>query len=40
MRSTVTTTLRRGYADSPFGQLHYVEDGSGPVVLLLHQTTG
>lgn len=27
-----------GYADSPFGQIHYVEAGSGEPVLLLHQT--
>lgn len=31
-------TLRRGYADTPFGQLHYAEAGEGPVVLMLHQT--
>jgi pimeloyl-ACP methyl ester carboxylesterase len=31
-------TVRRGYADTPFGQLHYAEAGSGPVLLLLHQT--
>lgn len=30
--------LRRGYADSPVGQLHYAEMGAGPAVLLLHQT--
>lgn len=29
---------RFGYADTPLGQLHYVEQGEGPVVLLLHQT--
>lgn len=29
---------RRGYADSPFGQLHHVEQGSGDPILLLHQT--
>src|SRR5882757_7906551 len=28
----------RGYADTPLGQLHYVEHGSGRPVLLLHQT--
>ncbi|MDQ6522547.1 alpha/beta fold hydrolase [Nocardioides sp. LHD-245] len=28
----------KGYADSRFGQLHYVECGSGAPVLLLHQT--
>ncbi|MEU5030609.1 alpha/beta fold hydrolase [Streptomyces milbemycinicus] len=31
-------TMRRGYAPSPFGQLHYVECGSGEPVLMLHQT--
>jgi pimeloyl-ACP methyl ester carboxylesterase len=31
-------TIRRGYADSPYGQLHYAETGSGPALLLLHQT--
>lgn len=31
-------TLRRGYADTTFGQLHYAEAGEGPVVLMLHQT--
>ncbi|MFI0445531.1 alpha/beta fold hydrolase [Actinomadura sp. 6N118] len=30
--------LRRGYADTRFGQLHYAEQGTGPAVLLLHQT--
>ncbi len=35
---THTTTLRKGYAPSRFGQLHYVECGSGEPVLLLHQT--
>lgn len=33
-----STTLRRGYADTPFGQLHYAEAGSGPALLMLHQT--
>jgi pimeloyl-ACP methyl ester carboxylesterase len=27
-----------GYVDTPAGQLHYAEAGSGPPVLLLHQT--
>jgi pimeloyl-ACP methyl ester carboxylesterase len=31
-------TLRRGYADTRFGQLHYAEAGEGPVLLMLHQT--
>ncbi|EME14408.1 alpha/beta fold hydrolase [Rhodococcus triatomae] len=30
--------VRFGYADSSFGQLHYAEQGTGPVLLLLHQT--
>lgn len=30
--------LRRGYADTSFGQLHYAEQGNGPALLLLHQT--
>ncbi|MGW5733367.1 MULTISPECIES: alpha/beta fold hydrolase [Streptomyces] len=30
--------LRKGYASSRFGQLHYVECGDGEPVLLLHQT--
>jgi len=32
------STVRRGYADTPFGQLHYAEAGTGPALLLLHQT--
>lgn len=31
-------TVRRGYADTTFGQLHYAEQGTGPVMLMLHQT--
>lgn len=31
-------TTSRGYAETPFGQLHYAEEGSGPVLLMLHQT--
>ncbi|HWC23911.1 MAG TPA: alpha/beta hydrolase [Flexivirga sp.] len=30
-------TLRRAYADTPLGQLHYAEDGAGRTVLMLHQ---
>ena len=30
--------LRFAYADTSFGQLHYAEQGDGPVLLLLHQT--
>ena len=29
--------MRRGYADTPQGQIHYRTDGSGELVLLLHQ---
>ncbi|GAF48751.1 alpha/beta fold hydrolase [Rhodococcus wratislaviensis] len=34
----MTTNLRFAYADTSFGQLHYAEQGDGPVLLLLHQT--
>jgi pimeloyl-ACP methyl ester carboxylesterase len=30
--------IRFGYADTPYGQIHYAECGAGPPVLLLHQT--
>lgn len=30
--------MRRNFADTRFGQLHYVEEGEGHPVLLLHQT--
>ena len=30
--------VRRGYAGTRFGQLHYAEAGDGPVLMLLHQT--
>ncbi|WP_235735362.1 alpha/beta fold hydrolase [Nocardioides alcanivorans] len=30
--------MRKHYADTRHGQIHYVEEGSGPAVLLLHQT--
>jgi len=29
--------IRRGYADGPFGQLHYEEAGDGVPIILLHQ---
>ncbi len=29
---------RRHYADGPFGQLHFMEAGDGPPVILLHQS--
>ena len=31
-------SARFGYADTPLGQIHYVEQGEGTPVLLLHQT--
>lgn len=34
----MSPSVRRGYADTPLGQLHYAEQGDGPAVLLLHQT--
>jgi len=36
--TTRTNALRRGYVPSRFGQLHYVESGTGEPVLMLHQT--
>lgn len=30
--------MRRGYADTAVGQVHYVEAGEGPPLILLHQT--
>ncbi|MBL7255570.1 alpha/beta fold hydrolase [Paractinoplanes lichenicola] len=30
--------MTRGYAATPYGQMHYAELGEGPAVLLLHQT--
>jgi len=35
---TVTTAIRHGFIDTRHGQVHYVEAGRGPAVLLLHQT--
>jgi pimeloyl-ACP methyl ester carboxylesterase len=34
----MTSTVRRGYVPSSFGQLHYAECGTGEPVLMLHQT--
>ena len=31
-------SMRRGYAETRHGQMHLVEAGAGPVVLLLHQS--
>lgn len=36
--TVVVDRARWGYADTPLGQLHHVEQGEGPVLLLLHQT--
>jgi pimeloyl-ACP methyl ester carboxylesterase len=30
--------MKRGYADTPEGQIHYVTEGSGDVLLLIHMT--
>jgi len=30
--------MKKGYVEIPEGQVHYLTDGSGPPVLLLHQT--
>ena len=32
------STPRRAYADTPLGQIHYVEQGEGPAIVLMHQT--
>lgn len=31
-------SIRLGYADGPFGQIHYARAGRGPALLCLHQT--
>jgi len=36
--SAPAPTIRRGYADTAYGQLHYAESGAGAPVVLLHQT--
>ena len=33
-----TSTIKRAYADTPRGQMHYRYAGDGPPLLLLHQT--
>ena len=33
-----TMTLRKGYLDGPFGQIHYYEQGTGPCLIMLHQS--
>jgi pimeloyl-ACP methyl ester carboxylesterase len=34
---STTTRPRRGYADGPYGQIHYHDTGSGAPLVLLHQ---
>ncbi|MBB4683876.1 alpha/beta fold hydrolase [Amycolatopsis jiangsuensis] len=34
----MTDCVRKAYADTSLGQVHYAEAGSGPVLVLLHQT--
>lgn len=36
---TMTSPVRRGFLDAPWGQVHYREAGSGPPLLLLHKTS-
>lgn len=31
-------TLKKGYLNGPFGQVHYYEQGSGPCLILAHQS--
>lgn len=31
-------SLRRGYVDGPYGQLHYADQGTGRVVILIHMS--
>ena len=38
MREVDDPLMKRGFADTRLGQIHYVVAGSGPPVLLLHQT--
>jgi pimeloyl-ACP methyl ester carboxylesterase len=33
-----STFMKRGYADTPEGQVHYITEGNGEPVLFLHQT--
>ena len=35
---TDSLTIRRAYADTPYGQLHYRHAGAGEPLLLIHQT--
>jgi haloalkane dehalogenase len=36
-QETGSTMLRKAYLDGPFGQLHYLTEGDGPAIVLLHQ---
>lgn len=36
--TTMPTTMKRGFVDTPDGQIHYWSGGSGDPLLLLHQT--
>ena len=36
--ATTATKVKRGFVDTPDGQVHYVQAGSGDPILLLHQT--
>ncbi|MEM8526519.1 MAG: alpha/beta hydrolase [Bacteroidota bacterium] len=38
-RSTAYKAIRRGYVDTPEGQIHYWTAGSGPALLLVHQSS-
>jgi pimeloyl-ACP methyl ester carboxylesterase len=38
MNAGAAPPIRRGYADTTFGQLHYAECGAGAPIVLLHQT--
>lgn len=34
---SITPRMRRGYADGPFGQIHYQDGGVGRALVLIHQ---
>lgn len=37
-RSVAGDTVRKGYVDGPFGQIHYYQTGDGPALILSHQS--
>lgn len=37
-RQPKRTHVKRGYLDGPYGQIHYYETGSGPTLVLSHQS--